>query len=176
MKIRQSELKDLPDLMEMYAYARTFMQQTGNPNQWINGYPSEELIRSEIEAGHSYILEDETGTPVGTFCFILGEDPTYRTIEGGAWLNDEPYGTIHRAASNGKAKGIFDRSFAWCTRQAQNIRADTHKDNRIMQSLLEKNGFVRCGIIYVSNGTPRIAYHYAGTPATQETTTPKQQA
>ena len=27
-----------------------------------------------------------------------------------------------------------------------------------MQHLLEKNGFTRCGIIHVADGTPRIAY------------------
>ena len=41
-----------------------------------------------------------------------------------------------------------------------NIREDTHADNQIMQKLAEKNGFVKCGIIYVKNGTPRIAYHW----------------
>jgi len=28
-----------------------------------------------------------------------------------------------------------------------------------MQHLLEKNGFVRCGRIFVANGSSRIAYH-----------------
>ena len=27
-----------------------------------------------------------------------------------------------------------------------------------MQHLIEKNGFQRCGIIYVEDGSPRIAY------------------
>lgn len=31
-----------------------------------------------------------------------------------------------------------------------------------MQHLLEKNGFVRCGIIHLANGAPRIAYQFAG--------------
>ncbi len=28
----------------------------------------------------------------------------------------------------------------------------------VMQKVFEKNGFKRCGIIYVEDGTPRIAY------------------
>lgn len=40
----------------------------------------------------------------------------------------------------------------------QSLRADTHADNKIMQHLLEKNGFARCGIIHVEDGTPRVAY------------------
>ena len=31
-----------------------------------------------------------------------------------------------------------------------------------MQKLIEKNGFVKCGIIHVKDGTPRIVYHWAG--------------
>ena len=36
--------------------------------------------------------------------------------------------------------------------------ADTHADNAVMQRLLEGAGFVRCGIIYTDDGSPRIAY------------------
>ncbi len=39
-----------------------------------------------------------------------------------------------------------------------NFRIDTHNDNKIMQHVIEKNGFIRCGIIYVKDGSPRIAY------------------
>lgn len=38
------------------------------------------------------------------------------------------------------------------------VRADTHRDNVIMQHILEKNGFIKCGTIVVEDGTPRIAY------------------
>ena len=32
---------------------------------------------------------------------------------------------------------------------SESLRADTHADNKIMQHLLEKNGFARCSIIHV---------------------------
>ena len=133
MEIRPTEIKDLPLVMEIYDYARAFMRATGNTTQWIDGYPSEALIRREIEESHSFACIDEQGEILGTFCFILGEDPTYQQIYEGAWLNDEPYGVIHRLATNGKQKGV-------------------------MQHILTKYGFQRCGIIYVKNGTERIAY------------------
>lgn len=88
-----------------------------------------------------------------------GVDPTYQVIEDGAWLNDTlPYGTIHRLASSGKSKGVASAVIEWCLEHCQSLRADTHADNQIMQHLLEKNGFTRCGIIHVADGTPRIAY------------------
>ena len=36
---------------------------------------------------------------------------------------------------------------------------DTHGDNKVMQNLLKKNGFVYCGIIHVEeDNDPRLAY------------------
>ncbi|MEI3312611.1 MAG: GNAT family protein [Faecalibacterium prausnitzii] len=46
----------------------------------------------------------------------------------------------------------------WSMEHCQSLRADTHADNKIMQHLLEKNGFTRCGIIHVADGSPRFAY------------------
>ena len=80
MEIRPTELKDLPLVMEIYDYARAFMRANGNATQWIDGYPSESFIRQEIEDGHSFVCTDEQGEILGTFCFILGEDPTYLNI------------------------------------------------------------------------------------------------
>ena len=81
MEIRPTEIKDLPLVMEIYDYARAFMRATGNTTQWIDGYPSEALIRREIEESHSFACIDEQGEILGTFCFILGEDPTYEQIK-----------------------------------------------------------------------------------------------
>lgn len=158
MKIRQTVSEDLNAVMAVYAYARKFMQEHGNPDQWINGYPSEELIMQEINKKHSFVCENEEGGIVGTFCFIIGEDPTYLRIENGGWLNDAPYGVIHRMASNGREKGISGQCIRWCFTQHDNIRVDTHRDNIIMQNVLKKYGFKECGIIYAANGTPRIAF------------------
>lgn len=55
MKIRQTTFNDLKPIMAIYDYARQFMKEHGNPNQWINGYPSEEYIQQEIADGHSYV-------------------------------------------------------------------------------------------------------------------------
>ena len=156
--IRPATFTDLDRLMEIFEAARRFMESTGNPNQWINGYPQRALIAEEISQEHCYVCQDEEGKTIGTFCFVPSPDPNYARIEDGAWLNDAPYHVIHRLASDGSEKGIFKACIDWCALQDTNLRADTHADNKVMQHLLEKNGFIRCGIIYVSNGTPRIAY------------------
>lgn len=158
MNIRPTELKDISRVMEIYDYARAFMRANGNATQWIDGYPSESLIRQEVEDGHSFVCIDELGETVGTFCFIWGDDPTYLHIYDGAWLSDEPYGVIHRMATGGNRKGVSSACLDWCFERCSNIRVDTHRDNKVMQHILTKYGFQPCGIIFVKNGTERIAY------------------
>lgn len=92
------------------------------------------------------------------FALIIGEDPTYLRIEHGAWLNNSPYGTIHRLGSDGTRKGCFAECLTFCLNRIPNLRADTHRNNLTMQHLLEKYGFRRCGIIYVKDGSERLAY------------------
>ena len=104
IKIRKAVLSDIDRLMEIFAKAREFMKNTGNPNQWINGYPQRELISDEILKGHCYVCCADSSDEfreriVATFCFIEGPDPTYSYIENGSWPNNLPYYVIHRLAS-----------------------------------------------------------------------------
>ncbi len=160
--IRKAVLEDIERIMDIFSIARKFMQTTGNPNQWINGYPQKELISNEIANGHCYVCETNDSSEkrvVATFCFIEGPDPTYSYIEDGEWPDDLPYYVIHRLASDGTVHGIASTCIEWGLDKSSVLRVDTHHDNKVMQHLLEKNGFSRCGIIYVANGTPRIAYY-----------------
>ncbi len=158
MEIRQSTLQDLDRIMDVYAKAKLFMASTGNGGQWINGYPSRDLITEDIHQGYSHVIVDPEQEVVSVFYFRIGEDPTYLHIYDGQWLNDAPYGVIHRLAGNGKVKGLASLCFDWCFRQCGNLRVDTHRNNLVMQHILQRNGFIRCGIIYIADGTERIAY------------------
>ena len=148
----------MPELIRIYAHARRFMAANGNPSQWGESYPARELLVQDIAAERCYVGMGADGKPCCAFVFIIGDDPTYKIIYNGKWVNDLPYGTIHRLASDGTMHGVFDACLAFCLRLIKNIRADTHNDNHIMQSILEKNGFVRCGNIFVADGSERIAY------------------
>lgn len=157
MEIRQAKTEDLKEIMDIYAKARSFMARTGNPHQWGDCYPAEELICADIERGISYVAE-ENGKIAAVFMYACGDDPTYHVIEDGAWINDRPYGVIHRIASREDAKGAGSYCMQWGFAECGNLRMDTHEDNKVMQHVLEKNGFRRCGRIYVEDGSPRIAY------------------
>lgn len=156
MEIRNSNLNDLERLQEIYAAAREIMRKSGNPNQWKDNSPDISVIIRDIEASNHYVLCDK-GEIYGAFSLIMGEDPTYQVIEG-RWLDEEEYATIHRLASDGVKKGILQECLAFCKKKISNLRIDTHEDNKIMQHLLEKHGFIKCGIIHLENGEPRIAY------------------
>ena len=82
----------------------------------------------------------------------------WKKIEQGEWLSDAEYGTIHRVASDGRIHGMMGMIVQFCSERITHLRIDTHADNKIMQHLILKNGFKRCGIIYISDGSPRIAY------------------
>lgn len=155
---RGATRSDLPQILNIYARAREAMAASGNPTQWGDKFPPQELLEEDIDSNRLFVYL-VNGVMQGVFAFILGPDPTYAKIEDGHWLNDTlPYGTIHRLASAGKRPGVATEVITWCLEHCESLRADTHADNKIMQHLLEKNGFTRCGIITTDDGTPRIAY------------------
>lgn len=156
--IRLANYEDLNQILDIYAHARKFMASTGNPYQWGNNYPDAEILKSDIEKGHLHVCYDEN-TIYGVFVFFVGIDETYNYIEG-KWLNDETYGVIHRIASSGIKRGMFNEVFEYVSKISLNIRIDTHHDNIVMQNVLNKHGFIKCGVIYLKNGNPRIAYHF----------------
>ena len=157
MTIRKAVKDDLPYIFEIYARARKFMAENGNPNQWGDIKPGKELVESDIENGISYVCEKD-GEILGVFAFIYGEDPTYKIIYDGEWLSDEPYAVIHRIASSGKVKGTGEFCLKWALSQYPNIRIDTHKDNTVMRYLMDKLGFAYCGIIHLEDGDERLAF------------------
>lgn len=156
--IRLAHRKDLADIMRVMDAAKGIMRKSGNMLQWVNGYPSEDAIMADMERDGGFVVEDD-GRIVGYFAFLPSPEPTYGKIDGGEWLdNARPYHVVHRIASYPDAHGIFSSIMDFCFSEDSNIRIDTHKDNRIMQHLIVKHGFVYCGIIYLDNGDERLAY------------------
>lgn len=160
MKIRKATKEDLPALLAVFDRARAFMAASGNPGQWLAGYPGEALLQDQIARGVCYVCT-ENGALEATFCYLVGEDPTYANIYDGAWPQKDPdgYGTIHRLASAGSIPGMAAYCIRWCAAQGLPLRADTHEDNKVMQHLLQKNGFIHCGTILLQDGRPRLAYY-----------------
>ncbi len=157
--IRYATRDDLPLIMDIYRGAQKFMAETGNPTQWGNFYPTLSMLENDIAKKQLYVVvRDEV--ICGVFMFTIGDDPWYAVIENGCWMDDSLYGVIHRIASKDGEKGIFSEAKEFALALIGHLRIDTHADNKVMQHILNKNGFKSCGTIYVDDGTPRIAYEY----------------
>ena len=94
---------------------------------------------------------------IAYFALLPSPEPTYDYIDG-AWLTDEPYGVIHRIASYPDVHGVFSTIIDFAAACYPHLRIDTHRDNRIMQHVITAAGFTYCGIIWLPDGTERLAY------------------
>lgn len=160
MEVRKTEPKDLDAVMDIYAGARAFMKEHGNPRQWGDTWPPRELIEKDIEAGRSYVC-DNNGEIAAVFYYYQDEnaDPLYQNIEEGNWIEDGVYGVVHRIASSNSVKGAASFCIEWAYSQCHHLRVDTHPDNLVMQNFLIKNHFQRRGIVHVEqDDMPRIAF------------------
>lgn len=162
MEIRKSKIEDLDRIMDIYNFARKFMAEHGNPNQWgARNWPPIDLIKKDIEEGTSYVCLNDKKEVIGTFCYMYGKDiePTYKVIKKGSWISDTPYGVVHRIAGDGSEKGIGAFCINWAYEKCKHIRIDTHEDNKVMQNLVTKLGFKYCGIINIKEDSyDRLAY------------------
>ena len=157
MILRKSKKEDLDALMEVFSFARSFMASTGNPYQWgHNQWPPRHVLEKDIEEGKGYVFV-EGEEILGTFFLNVGEhvEPCYDYVEQGAWTKEGPYAVIHRIASNGKAKGILKAAVDYAFTLVDQVRIDTHEENKVMRSALAKLGFHSIGYIYVEQDTVR---------------------
>ncbi len=155
--IRLATYDDLKSILAIYNIARNYMINTGNSKQWNPSYPNVDLLELDIHKKQLFVMVENTEI-YAVFVLAIGEDPTYAYIEDGKWNYSLTYGVIHRVASNGLVKGVFQDCLEFCNKQCNYLRIDTHPDNHTMQHLIVKSGFQKCGIIYVADGTKRIAY------------------
>lgn len=156
MEIRKAKKNDYQSISQIYEQARQFMIFHGNPNQWGTSYPTSHQIFSDIESGHLYLCEEKE--ILGAVFFLAdGPDETYQKIVGN-WINNDPYGVVHRLASPGILKGAGGFCLEWASQKFSNLRIDTHEQNYPMQNLLKKQGFFKCGTIFLKDGSPRLAY------------------
>ncbi len=157
MTIRKATTIDIPRIMEIFDIARRYMRATDNRTQWDNGYPSENIVRNDICRGWSHVVETG-GKIISTFCLMSDPEPSYAAIDGPGWLDNSPYLTIHRLASDGSHSGILHLVTGYALSLSDNIRIDTHADNRPMLSALQREKYTYCGIIRLPDNSKRLAF------------------
>ena len=111
------------------------------------------------------VIDDENNILASAAVYV-GDEPTYHEIYNGAWQTENKiYGIVHRimAANHAKKRGAASFLMTYCAKLSleagvTSMRCDTHPGNIIMQHTLEKNGYIRCGIIHLTDGADRFAY------------------
>ena len=140
LTVRAARLGDIGSIMAVLDAAKKIMRSSGNSGQWVNGYPGEDIIRSDISSGYGKVVLDG-GRIAGYFAFIPSPEPTYREIFDGRWPDDlRPYHVVHRIGSLPDVHGVFRTIMDWCFTQDSNI------------------GFEYCGVIFLLSGDERLAY------------------
>lgn len=163
MEFRKAKIEDIPDMMKIIKQAQEYFKNQ-NIDQWQDGYPNEDSLKGDISNGESYVLLFE-GEIVATAAISFRGEVTYNKIYDGEWLSNGKYAVVHRVAVGDGYKGqgishkIIKFSEEKCRENGYNsIKIDTHDDNFVMRSMLEKNNFKYCGVIFLEDGAKRVAY------------------
>ena len=161
IKLELATMDELAVYIDILRSARDFQREQGFV-QWTDGFPSEELIKGDIENKNGYVLRVD-GEAAGYMYIGFDGDAEYPRIVG-AWHTGEKYAVIHRIGIAGGFRGVglsraaFDLAGELCRERGfYDLRIDTHEDNKRMQHVLEKNGFSYCGTV-MQNGGERMAY------------------
>ena len=163
MEIRLAFPNEVDAIMQVMEDAKKCLADAGS-DQWQNGYPNEEVINNDIENGESYVMLDENNI-IATTVISFTKEKSYENILDGKWITNGDYGVIHRIAVDNthKGKGLSHKIIKYAEEVCKqnnihSIKVDTHEDNILMQSLLKKNGFEYCGIVYLEDGGKRVAF------------------
>ena len=163
MNLQKAIISDLPAMMNIVRQAQASLKSLGI-DQWQNGYPTSEIVRQDIENGDAYVLTDN-GQVVAMMTVIYNDEPTYDRIYDGEWLSRGDFAVVHRMAVDNRLRQVGMASFLLqeaekmaIKKRIPSIKIDTHKGNSPMRRTLEKNGFVYCGYILLSDGNHRVAY------------------
>jgi len=158
---RKAETSDAPVIWDILKGAIERRKQDGS-NQWQDGYPNPDVIKSDIEKSVGFVLA-ENETIVGYAAVLINDEPEYDNLEGN-WLTNGDFTVFHRVAisqdhlGKGLAKEMMRCIEEYTLSQGiKSIKADTNFDNPAMLNIFEKLGYSYCGKVYF-RGSPRKAF------------------
>jgi ribosomal protein S18 acetylase RimI-like enzyme len=163
---RRASPEDVDTLLSITAQASAFLAQQG-VSQWQDGFPNRDVFLQDIQAGNCWLFTHD-GQPAGCVSLYMGPEPDYDAIQG-QWLTQGDYGTVHRlaVAEGYRGRGLATEMLTFMEDLLQglgypSVRVDTHRDNQPMRKLLKKQGYTRCGVVYltdtVEEDNRRVAY------------------
>ena len=147
MELIRATESDLQDLYSLYRRTADNMKLNGL-NQWNWGlYPTEEMIRADVERGELYVARTGGMRP-GCIHRLVIDPPLQGAGIGGDMMDD--------------AIQILRRAGCDC------VRCDTNRENKRAMRLYEKMGFRICGAVHWDD-TPDEFYYAFDKPLKRET-------
>lgn len=150
MELIQATAREADELLAFYQHVADHMEEKGLQHWHWGRYPSEELIREDIEKGDLYYLrEDEL--LAAAVVFMVGQEPEYDTL---TWSRGVKPGIFHRLAVHPSLQGagiggiVLDDVMQYLRRAGCDcVRCDTSEKNHNAIRLYEKMGFRPCGMM-----------------------------
>ena len=167
MNIKLVEVKDIEQVMEIIKDAKILLSK--NSSQWQDEYPTREIMLSDIKNHYLHgVYKDDLLVAIASF--IVGIDENYHVIDEGHFVypTSKDDLVIHRIAVRDSfhhlklVDALFNYALSYArVRALKTIKADTSLVNVPMQKVLERNDFIKRGIIYIHDDLvdpKRLAY------------------
>lgn len=160
MNFRKANYNDIEAINKIYEDASKSLAEN-EVDQWQDELKPK--IKNKEAIKNIYLLtENEEILSTG---LILDYDKDYANIYDGFWLSNGKYYVVHKFATNIKIRrkgyaSIFLQEVEKLAIKNSifSIKIDTHEDNYLMQKLLAKNGYKKCGMVILEGSGKRLAY------------------
>lgn len=150
MELIQATPREADELLAFYEHVADTMEEKGLQHWHWGRYPTEEMIRGDIEKGDLYYLR-EGELLAGAVVLMTGQEPEYDSLK---WTCGVRPGIFHRLAVHPSMQGagfgglIMDDVMQILRRAGCDcVRCDTADKNRNAIRLYEKLGFRPCDVI-----------------------------
>ena len=159
--LRKAQIPEAEIIWQILQQAIERRRKDGS-NQWQDGYPNLEVVKTDISLGKGYVLEIDNAIAAYA-ALVFNDEPAYKEIIGD-WLTNDDFLVIHRVAvsndflGKGIAVLLFQKLEGFAKEnQVFSIKVDTNFDNLAMLHILEKLDYQYCGEVYF-RGSARKAF------------------
>lgn len=159
--LRKAQIPEAEIIWQILQQAIERRRKDGS-NQWQDGYPNQEVVKTDISLGKGYVLEIDNAIAAYA-ALVFNDEPAYNEIIGD-WLTIDDFLVIHRVAvsddflGKGIAVLLFQKLEDFAKEhQVFSIKVDTNFDNLAMLHILEKLDYQYCGEVYF-RGSARKAF------------------
>ena len=161
--IRRAKILEIPEILVLTKACATDMISRGI-YQWDEEYPSESILRKDIQLGRLYLRATNTEI-IGIIALCKDKEPEYESVKWQTQDGKNLY--VHRLAIHprhqglGYARELMDFAEAYAKeRHYASIRLDTFSKNPRNQRFYEQRGYVRLGTIFLPSQSPHPFYCY----------------